>query len=73
MPVPVKETKMNETKTPKWLTMAEYADLMGISESKVKRMKLAHQLPYVQEGLTVRIPREATDYLWLTKWREEHS
>ena len=72
MPVTVKETPMNETITPKWLTMAEYADLMGVSESKVKRMKLANQLPYVQEGLTVRIPREATDYQWLTRWREEN-
>jgi hypothetical protein len=51
--------------------MAEYADHMGISESKVKRMKLANQLPYVQEAKTVRIPCEATDYQWLKRWREE--
>ena len=68
----VKETPMNETITRKWLTMAEYADHMGISESKVKRMKLANQLPYVQEAKTVRIPYEATDYQWLTRWRQEH-
>jgi hypothetical protein len=68
----IKEAPMNETITPKWLTMAEYADHMGISESKVKRMKLANQLPYVQEAKTVRIPYEATDYQWLTRWRQEH-
>lgn len=59
--------------TPKLLTMTEYASIMGLSPSKVKRLKLAGRIPYLQEGQTVRIPIEATNYEWLTNWQLQHA
>ena len=53
----------------KWLTMTEYAQAMGISVSKVKRMKSAGEIPYHQSGSTVRIPADATDFEWLRAWQ----
>lgn len=53
----------------KWLTMTEYGQIMAMSYSTVKRLKLAHEIPFRQEGNIVRIPIEATDYDWLENWR----
>lgn len=50
--------------------MADYGQIMGMSYSTVKRLKLAHEIPFRQEGNTVRIPVEATDFNWLENWRE---
>jgi len=60
------------TNNPQWLTMADYANATGISLSKVKRMKLAGNLPYVQDGRTVRIPATALDFDWLQNWQANH-
>ena len=57
---------------PKLLTMSEYAAIMGLSTSKVKRLKMEKRIPFLQEGQIVRIPVEATDYEWLTTWRQTH-
>lgn len=57
---------------PRWITMADYADLTGISLSKVKRLKLEGRLPYIQEGRVVRIPIQATDFDWLQTWRDQN-
>ena len=59
----------HEPPTPKLLTMAQFANTMGLSTSKVKRLKTTGRIPYLQEGRTVRIPIEATDYQWLTSWQ----
>jgi hypothetical protein len=56
--------------TPAFLTMTEYSTKSGISLSKVKRLKMAHRLPFIQEGKVVRIPAQALDYEWLTNWRK---
>lgn len=56
---------------PKLLTMREYAAIMGLSTSKVKRLKLEQRIPYFQEGQIVRIPIEATNFEWLTRWQAE--
>ena len=58
--------------TPKLLTMSDYASIMGLSTSKVKRLKLAGRIPYLQEGQIVRIPIEATDFEWLTNWQQQN-
>lgn len=63
----------HEPPTPKLLTMTEYAHTMGLSTSKVKRLKLQGRIPYLQEGQTVRIPIEATNYEWLTNWQQHHT
>jgi hypothetical protein len=57
--------------SPIYLTMAEYSTKAGISLSKVKRLKMTHRIPYIQEGRVVRIPALALDYEWLTNWRQE--
>jgi excisionase family DNA binding protein len=66
------DTKINSQtpQTPAYLTMSEYSDKSGISLSKVKRLKMAHRLPFIQEGKVVRIPAQALDYEWLTNWRK---
>jgi len=53
----------------RWLKMSEFADIMGISYSTVKRLKLANEIPFRQEGKIVRIPIEATEFEWLENWR----
>lgn len=69
-----KEIEMSITNNnpPKLLTMAEYAGIMGLSTSKVKRLKLSGRIPFFQEGQIVRIPVEATDYEWLNHWQQDH-
>jgi hypothetical protein len=57
--------------TPAYLTMTEYSTKSGISLSKVKRLKMTHRLPYLQEGKVVRIPALALDYDWLNNWRQQ--
>jgi len=55
---------------PEWLTMNQYADLTQTSVSSVKRHIYADKLPYTRFGRTVRIPRQALNYEWLTTWRD---
>jgi len=50
--------------------MSQYANAVGISYSKAKRMKLEGRLPYLQDGRTIRIPEQALDYEWLAQWRQ---
>ena len=65
-----KGTKMITT-APKWLTMSQFATQTGLSQSKVKRMKLEGNIPFLQDGRTVRIPIQALEYDWLTNWRQQ--
>jgi excisionase family DNA binding protein len=69
-PTNKKETKMTTT-APKWLTMSQFATQTGLSQSKVKRMKLEGNIPFLQDGRTVRIPIQALEYGWLTNWRQQ--
>jgi len=50
--------------------MKEYANLTGMSLSKVKRLKRERRIPFIQEGRVVRIPVQAVDYGWLETWRQ---
>jgi excisionase family DNA binding protein len=51
--------------------MSQFATQTGLSQSKVKRMKLEGKIPFLQDGRTVRIPIQALEYEWLTNWRQQ--
>jgi excisionase family DNA binding protein len=51
--------------------MSQFATQTGLSQSKVKRMKLEGKIPFLQDGRTVRIPIQALEYDWLTNWRQQ--
>jgi len=67
-----KEEQMITT-APQWLTMSQFAAQAGLSHSKVKRMKLEGNIPFFQDGRTVRIPIQALDYDWLSNWRNQQA
>jgi excisionase family DNA binding protein len=67
-----KEEQMITT-APQWLTMSQFAAQAGLSNSKVKRMKLEGNIPFFQDGRTVRIPIQALDYDWLINWRNQQA
>ena len=67
-----KETPMTDTHAERgWLTMTEYAEAKAVSPSTVKRWKLQGLIPFRQVGRIVRIPRQALDYDWLQRWRDQ--
>lgn len=71
---PNKKENPQMTHTPPehgWLTMAQYAKAKAVSPSTVKRWKLEGLIPFRQVGRIVRIPRQALDYDWLQRWRDQ--
>lgn len=67
-----KESPMTDTHAERgWLTMAQYAEAKAVSPSTVKRWKLQGLIPFRQVGRIVRIPRQALDFDWLQRWRDQ--
>ncbi len=62
--------------TPRFLTVAEVADVMRVSKMTVYRMVHSGQLPAVRMGRSFRVPRKAVDDLineGLADWEQSRA
>lgn len=62
--------------TPRFLTVAEVADLMRVSRMTVYRMVHSGQLPAIRMGRSFRVPKKAVDDLieqGLAEWEQSRA